>query len=245
MSNGTSRTRSVCGRYWISSRTSVRSTTAPGVTAMLRPTSNDDVSTISGIRGLVAMSRSRLIPPWTRLRPPVSMAAFADAGFTSGTLLGDSASSRFSARKRTRLSSRQSSAASLTSWSAVCPAARYACTMRRSNGFSVQAGSVNRRSRLGGASAEVPTPIRASSAARLPSRRAVVSGLLARPTANMAVEGSGASWRSGPSAASTSSASRGAASSASCSLSIGVSGAVVICCPRPIRGRTPRTSHLP
>jgi hypothetical protein len=93
----------------------VRSTTAPGVTAMLRPTSNEDVSTISGIRGLAAMSRSRLIPPWTKLEPPLSMAAFADAGFTSGTLLGDSASARFSTRKRTRLSSCQSSAASPTS----------------------------------------------------------------------------------------------------------------------------------
>ena len=38
-------------RYWISSSTSVRSTTAPGVTAMLRPTSNADASTISGIAG--------------------------------------------------------------------------------------------------------------------------------------------------------------------------------------------------
>jgi hypothetical protein len=37
------------GRYWISPRTSVRSTTAPGVAARLRPTSNDDVSAISGI----------------------------------------------------------------------------------------------------------------------------------------------------------------------------------------------------
>ena len=123
-SSGTSRTCSVRGRYWISSNTSVRSTTAPGVTAMLRPTSNAEESTISGIRGAVARSRSRLTPPRTRLTPPVSMAALADAGLTSGRLLGDSASMRFSAANRTRLSSRQSSAASLTSCSAVCPAAR-------------------------------------------------------------------------------------------------------------------------
>ena len=44
-------TRSVCGRYWISSSCSVRSTTAPGVAAMLRPIWNDDPSTICGTRG--------------------------------------------------------------------------------------------------------------------------------------------------------------------------------------------------
>ena len=38
--------------------------------------------------------------PRTRLRPAVSMTAFADAGFSSGTLLGASACVRFSTRKR-------------------------------------------------------------------------------------------------------------------------------------------------
>jgi hypothetical protein len=102
MSSGISRTSSVCGRYWISSNTSVRSTTAPGVTATVRPTSNGDGSTISGMRGGVAMSRSKLRLPRARLPPAVSMTAFADDGFTSGTLLGDNASTTFSMRKRTR-----------------------------------------------------------------------------------------------------------------------------------------------
>jgi hypothetical protein len=104
------------------------------------------------------------------------MTAFADAGFTSGTLLGDSASARLSVRKRILLSSRQSSAASATSSSVVRPAARYACTMRRSSRFPVQAGSANRRSRLGGATTEVPTAIRPNSAARPPARLPTVSG---------------------------------------------------------------------
>ena len=205
---------------------------------MLRPTSNCEVSTISGTRGGVARSRSKLIPPRARLRPPLSMAAFADAGFTSGTLLGESASARLSARKRILLSSRQSSAASSTSSSAVRSAARYACTMRRSSGFSVQAGSANRRSRLGGATTEVPTAIRVNSAARPPARLLTVSGRRASPAANLTVDAFGANLRSGPNAASTSSASSGAASSASWVSSIGVSEVVVICCPLWWQGRT-------
>jgi hypothetical protein len=37
------------------------------------------------------MSRRKLRLPWARLPPAVSMAAFADSGFSSGRLLGDSA----------------------------------------------------------------------------------------------------------------------------------------------------------
>jgi hypothetical protein len=124
ISSGISRTRSVCGRYWISSSTSVRRTTAPGVTAMVRPTSKGDLSTISGIRGGAAMSRRKASPPRARFSPPLSMAAFAEAGFSSGTLLGDSASTRFSRTNRIRSSSRQSRSASSTSRSAVRAAAR-------------------------------------------------------------------------------------------------------------------------
>jgi len=54
----------------------------------------------------------------------VSMAALAEEGFSNGTLLGDSASIRFPAPNRTRFSSRGLSPASVTSWPAVCPAAR-------------------------------------------------------------------------------------------------------------------------
>ena len=47
-SSGTSWTCSVAGRYWISSNTSVRSTTDPGVTARFPPTSNLLTSTLAG-----------------------------------------------------------------------------------------------------------------------------------------------------------------------------------------------------
>jgi hypothetical protein len=73
----------------------------------LRPTSKAEVSTIAGIRGEAAMSRMRLRPPRSRLAPPVSMTALAEAGLTSATLLGEAAWRRFSARKRMRCSSRQ------------------------------------------------------------------------------------------------------------------------------------------
>jgi hypothetical protein len=124
ISRGTSHTWSVCGRYWISSNCSVRRTTAPGVIAMLRPTWKDAESTICGTRGAEARSRTRLNPPRSRLSPAVSMTAFADAGFTTGMLLGDIASTTLSTRKRTRCSSRPHRPASATSRPAVSPVAR-------------------------------------------------------------------------------------------------------------------------
>ena len=110
--------------YCSSSNTGVRSTTAPGVTAMLSPTSNAEVSTIDGIRGGLDMSRAKFAIPRTKFWPPVSSATFITAGFDSGALEGASASSRFSAANRTCRSLRQSRPASLISPSTACPAAR-------------------------------------------------------------------------------------------------------------------------
>jgi hypothetical protein len=84
MSSGTDRTWSVCGSYWSSSNASVRSTTAPGVTARSFPTVNLDMSTLAGSRGGVARSRTRLRAPRTKFAPPVSIAAFSAAGFDHG-----------------------------------------------------------------------------------------------------------------------------------------------------------------
>ena len=122
--SGTSRTDGVTGLYWISSNTSVRSTTAPGETARLPPMVNADVSTICGMRGAVAMSRNRFSPPRAKFSPAVSTAALTEAGFSNGTLLGASAANRFSARNRTRRSSRQSSSPSSMSPPTVPAAAR-------------------------------------------------------------------------------------------------------------------------
>ena len=86
----------------MSSKTSVRRTTAPGVAATVRPTSKGVPSTISGMRGADAMSFTKADSPRATFRPPVSTTALAEAGLTSGTLLGASASSTFSTRKRAR-----------------------------------------------------------------------------------------------------------------------------------------------
>src|ERR1700750_2636545 len=55
----------------MSSSTSVRSTTEPGVTARLPPTSNLLVSTVAGRRGGFDMSLTRRRGPPPRLAPPV------------------------------------------------------------------------------------------------------------------------------------------------------------------------------
>ena len=70
------------------------------------------------------MSRAKLAAPRTRFRPPVSITALSTAGLVSGALDGASASSTFSAMKRTRRSERQSRSASQISASTVRPAAR-------------------------------------------------------------------------------------------------------------------------
>ena len=70
------------------------------------------------------MSRTKARAPRTMLAPPVSMTAFADAGFTNMTLLGEMASTRFSARNRIFWSLRQASPASSTSPATASPVAR-------------------------------------------------------------------------------------------------------------------------
>ena len=105
MSSGTLRTLVVCGVYWISSKTSVRSTTSPGVTATSSPTAKASGSTIDGTRGAVAKSRAKRRPPATRLPPPVSMTRLSTLGFSAGLLLGERASTRLSTMKPIRCSS--------------------------------------------------------------------------------------------------------------------------------------------
>jgi hypothetical protein len=124
ITSGCSRTCSVVGRYWMSSNAGRRRTTAPGVRARFSPTAKADVSTMDGIRGGRDMSPANLRAPRTKFMPPVSIAAFRTAGFSTGLLLGAAASSRFSATKRTRRSAFQSRSASQTSWSTVRPVAR-------------------------------------------------------------------------------------------------------------------------
>ena len=118
------RTVGVCGRYWISSNTGVRRTTAPGVTARSVPTWKASLSTIAGVRGELARSLTRCRGPVTRLAPPVSMTAFQPTGLSSGLLLGAAASTRLVATNLTRSASRHGSGTSCTRPSTVPPAAR-------------------------------------------------------------------------------------------------------------------------
>jgi hypothetical protein len=99
----------VTGRYWITSNTSVRSTTDPGVTARFPPTSNFVTSTLAGRCGGRIMSRTKRLPPWTRFAAPASMITFSTAGFDQGKFVGASASSKLLAANRAWRSVRQSS----------------------------------------------------------------------------------------------------------------------------------------
>ena len=209
MTSGTARTFSVVGVYWISSNTSVRKTTAPGVFARSSPTVNASGSTIVGTRGGDARSDTNCFSPRTALRPPVSMAAFSDSGLTTGTLLGARASTRFVAVNRIRSSSFHSRSASSISSQAVRAVARCSCIARRSRPLPDHAGSANRLSFLLGASSDLPAAIRATSLASSPARFATAPGRRASAEPNRsAVPAGGTMRRSGPTAASTSSMSR-------------------------------------
>ena len=108
----------------MSSQISHRATTAPGVTARSRPTSNASGATIAGTRGGADRSEASDRRPRTALRPPLSMIAFQATGLISGLLLGAAASMRLLATNRIRSWSRQSSSASASSASTVPAQAR-------------------------------------------------------------------------------------------------------------------------
>ena len=228
ISSGTCRTAGVTGRYWISSNTGVRRTTEPGVTARSTPTSNASGSTMDGTRGATAMSAAKCRRPARALLPPVSMAAFTAAGFSSGLLLGASASMRLVSTNPTRSESASSSPASATTPSAVCAAARYACIVRCSSGLPAHPGSANRRSRRDGCTCERPAAMRASSPASCVPRPATSRGLAARAAARRRPEPPGLIRRSMPVAASLSSRSSGAAAASAAADLVVSSSALII-----------------
>jgi hypothetical protein len=121
---GISRTSSVCAAYWISSNTGVRKTTAPGVAAMVVPTSKPLMSTMLGTRGRRDASLTSAFAPRTRFAPRVSMVALVACGFRNTLLGGDNASTRFPTSRRRRLCVWSSSSASSTSCRTVLPVAR-------------------------------------------------------------------------------------------------------------------------
>ncbi len=80
--------------YWISSISSVRITTAPGVAATSTPRSKSCGSERTGSRGGVRTSFEKRRAPVTRFAPPVSIIAFSDAGLVRGKFAGDRAATR-------------------------------------------------------------------------------------------------------------------------------------------------------
>ncbi len=83
-------TRDVVASYWISSISSLRNTTLPGVTARLRPTSNADSSLI--VMRPLATSPMKLRKPSITLAPSVSIARASTSGLVAGKFVGATAS---------------------------------------------------------------------------------------------------------------------------------------------------------
>ena len=102
--------RSVCGAYWISSKTSVRSTTAPGVSARFSPTANSLVSTVDGQAREVAHEVARAAH---EVHAALVDALLDDGRVRPREVVGASASSTLPAAKRAWRSSRQSRSASV------------------------------------------------------------------------------------------------------------------------------------
>jgi hypothetical protein len=74
----------VDGAYWMSCISSFWKTTAPGVAAMLTPSSKLDGARRSTRPWPLAASARRLDRPWTRFSPPVSSVFLTASGLVSG-----------------------------------------------------------------------------------------------------------------------------------------------------------------
>ena len=85
-------TDAVDGWYWISSRTSLRNTTEPGVVAMFSPSRKGRESTGDGIPPLCSRSLAKWAAPVSRLPPQVAVALRRAAGLPARLLVGASAS---------------------------------------------------------------------------------------------------------------------------------------------------------
>jgi len=86
MTSGIARTRGVDGAYWISWKISFSNTTLPGVTARLRPTSNEP-SSVCESRPL-STSPIRLRIPRASVSPLVASAAFSTSGLLAAKFAG-------------------------------------------------------------------------------------------------------------------------------------------------------------
>src|SRR5918998_1241397 len=108
MTRGRCRTRGVEGSYWITSTTSSRWTTAPGVMPRSSPTVKALRSTWRGSPPLRTRSWSVFRNPRRTLTPAVSNARLSAAGLPGRVFVGDMALVRALSTKRTCSTSRQS-----------------------------------------------------------------------------------------------------------------------------------------
>jgi hypothetical protein len=101
ISTGSAHTCAVVGAYWISSISRFLSTTLPGVTATLRPTTNCSVP--GG--GMPAATRCRLVSalsaPRTRFWPPSAKVRFSATGLVISMFPGEVMSSHCRAANAT------------------------------------------------------------------------------------------------------------------------------------------------
>ena len=206
MSSGTRRTRGVCGWYCSSSNTGAAARPPRGQCQV-----GADLEGVGGHHGWHPWRRGQVggevSAPRMRLPPPESTRAFQKTGLASGLLLGASACTRLSttsasARRRATAGRRRPAAARR---SARLPGRLDEPVQR----VEVQAGSVKRRSRGGGARVDPD----ADAGELLSQGRLACSscGRRASPAAERMPARPGRNRRSGPSAAAATSRSRAAA----------------------------------
>ena len=163
----------------MTSASSSRSTTAPGVTARSVPTSNALRSVWDGIPPFLRTSRHQWRAPRATLRPPVSNARLSAAGLLARKLVGAAALITMFATNRARSASRQLRWLPSRS-STRCPTdshrLRYSWPSRRNAGFCAHAGSAKRRSPLTGARSDFPARMRSVSPASRRVSRATLRG---------------------------------------------------------------------
>ena len=128
---GTAPTVGVTGLYWMSSSTSVRSTTAPGDVATVSPRRNGRRSTVFGMPPLWRTSSASARAPLAMLAPFVSTAFRIAAGLPSRLLVGASASTTWPTTNRARPSLLSSRPSRPTVSSATAVAPRYPWSTRR------------------------------------------------------------------------------------------------------------------
>ncbi len=167
----------------MSSKTSVRRTTDPGVSARFSPTANRLVSTVDGRCG---KSPAKRRAPRTRFRPPWSTVSLTTAGFDHGKLLGASASSTLPAAKRAWRSRCQSRPASEIRPSTASPSGEVALQHAAEQPARLP-GRVGEAA-VAAARAAAPSFRGRPASARRPrpaARRAARSGRRARPAATL------------------------------------------------------------